>query len=180
MVILVYIVRGRHDASTDRKDSEQICLHGWVQQIETSTAAASCGRLGQTYNSYQGSCINVGVGGLWVGLGRAREIGRAVPRNGGPGSNVPAVPVRGVLELLERDEDEHGRRLESRPGREPALEHEHRALVAHRRADHLQRRPALRAGRGHDPALQSDKRGATRGEERGGGAVGERGAGRRR
>ena len=98
--------------------------------------------------------------GLVGRLSRAREIGRAAAGNGGPGSDVPAVPVRGVLELLERDEDEHRRRLEPRPGGEPALEHEHRALVAHRRADHLQRRPALRAGRGHDPALSWEMYGA--------------------
>ena len=69
-------------------------------------------------------------------------------------SEVPAVPVYRVLELLERNEDEHRRRLQPRPRGQPALEHEHRALVAHALADHLQRRLALRAGRGHDAALE--------------------------
>ena len=87
-------------------------------------------------------------------------------------SEVPAVPIHRVLELLERDEDEHRRRLQPRPRGQPALEHEHRALVAHRGADHLQGRLALGAGGGHDSALLC---GRGRREEREGGGEKEKG-----
>lgn len=61
-----------------------------------------------------------------------------------------AHPVNRVPQLLERDEDEDRRRLQPRPRRQPALEHEHRALVPHRRPDHLQCRLVGREGEGEE------------------------------
>ena len=69
------------------------------------------------------------------------------------GSKITTSPVDKSLELFERDKDEHRRGLETRPGRHPALEHEHRALILHRGADHLHRRLSPPARSAHDTTL---------------------------
>jgi hypothetical protein len=56
-----------------------------------------------------------------------------------PGLQCSALPVDGVLQLLEGEEDEDGGGLETRPRGEPALEHEHRAFFGQRATDHPER-----------------------------------------
>ena len=58
----------------------------------------------------------------------------------GPGIPQPARKVHTVLELLEREEDQDRRGLQTRPGWHPALEHEQRAFVLERVTNYGNRR----------------------------------------
>lgn len=73
-------------------------------------------------------------------MGLKNSEGKRKGNLGKDPSERSALPVYEPFQLLKGEEDEDRCRLETRPGRDPALEHEHWSLVRQRGTDDTQGR----------------------------------------